>query len=253
MSEAVVRANETLVPMPACVSPEETLEFYQALGFKVTYQQTKPYLYLALEWSGFALHFSRPPVGVDPANEDVTGCLVMVDAVAAYHGAFTAAMRQRYGKVLSSGRRRITRYRPGASRFTLVDPSGNSIIFIQRDEPDEWEYGGSKNLTGLAKALDNARILREFKGDDRAAFRAVTSGLRRHGTTASAGDRAMALATLMGLATALGEVDQIEAWAAELHAIELTDAERRRVEGELEQITALERGRFTAAPESDGD
>jgi len=25
-----------------------------------------------------------------------------------------------------------------------MDPSGNSIIFIQRDEPAELEYGGSK-------------------------------------------------------------------------------------------------------------
>ncbi|MFG2891072.1 glyoxalase [Streptomyces sp. NPDC048248] len=240
MSEAVVRANETLVPMLACVSPEETLEFYQALGFKVTYRQTKPYLYLALEWSGFALHFGRPPAGVDPVNEDVGGCLVIVDAVAPYHGSFTAAMRRTYGKVLSSGRPRITRYRPGASRFTLVDPSGNSIIFIQRDEPAELEYGGSKTLTGLAKALDNARILREFKGDDRAAFRAVTSGLRRHGTTASAVDRALALATLMQLSTDLGEVDQIAAWEAELHAIELTDDERRQVESCLQQTTAPE-------------
>jgi hypothetical protein len=42
-------------------------------------------------------------------------------------------------------------------------PSGNSIIFIQRDEPTELEYGGSKQLQGLARVLDNVRILREFK------------------------------------------------------------------------------------------
>lgn len=43
----------------------------------------------------------------------------------------------------------------------------------------------------LAKALDNARILRAFKQDDRAAFRALDSGLRRHAETASetAGER----------------------------------------------------------------
>ncbi|MBT2452808.1 glyoxalase [Streptomyces sp. ISL-43] len=251
MSEAVVRANETTVPMLPCVSPEETLAFYRALGFEVTYEQTRPYLYLAVEWSGFGLHFTKPAAGVDAAKEDAGGCLVMVDAVAPYHAAFTEAMRQAYGKVLSSGRPRITRYRPGASRFTLVDPSGNSVIFIQRDEPQELEYGGSKKLTGLAKALDNARILREFKGDDRAAFRAVTSGLRRHGAKAAAVDRALALATLMELATALGESGQIEAWAAELHAIELTDAERRRVESELGQVAALERWRADVPPASE--
>ncbi|GAB3932889.1 hypothetical protein GCM10027614_02870 [Micromonospora vulcania] len=69
----------------------------------------------------------------------------------------------------------MTRYRSGASRFSIVDPSGNTIIFIQRDEPAEVEYGGSKALQGLARVLDNARILREFKTDDRAAFRALSS------------------------------------------------------------------------------
>ncbi|MFZ3467852.1 glyoxalase [Streptomyces sp. 4.24] len=252
MSEAVVRANETTVPMLACASPEETLAFYRALGFEVAYEQTRPYVYLVVEWSGFALHFTKPASGADPANEDAGGCLVLVDAVAPYHAAFTEAMRRAYGKVLSSGRPRITRHRPGASRFTLVDPSGNSVIFIQRDEPEEVEYGGSKKLTGLARALDNARVLREFKGDDRAAFRAVTSGLRRHGADASGVERALALATLMELATALDEVERIEEWAAELRAIELTDAERSRVEGELGQVAALEQWRSavpSAAPD----
>ena len=36
-------------------------------------------------------------------------------------------------------------------------------------------------LTRLAQVLDNARILREFKNDDRVPFRALRSGLRRHG------------------------------------------------------------------------
>src|SRR5690606_34793432 len=118
---------------------------------------------------------------LDPAREESGGCLVMVDAVAPYHAAFVAAMRRVHG----SGLPRITRYRPGASRFTLIDPSGNSIIFIQRNEPAELEYGGSKKLMGLAKALDNARILREFKNDDLQAFRALKSAMRRHGADAS--------------------------------------------------------------------
>jgi catechol 2,3-dioxygenase-like lactoylglutathione lyase family enzyme len=226
-------ANETTVPLLPCSAVEETLEFYQALGFEVTYRQTRPYLYLAVRCSGFEVHFSKPPQGHDPSREDGGGCLVMVDAVAPYHAAFTQAMRAAYGKVLAKGLPRITRFRPGQSRFTLVDPSGNSLIFIQRDEPAELEYGGSKKLHGLAKALDNARIFREFKNDDHAAFRTVNSALRRHGAQAPAIDRALALATLVELATALGERDNIDAWMRELATIQLTDAERQRVESEL--------------------
>jgi hypothetical protein len=238
MSEIAVRPNETTVPLMQCASVEEMLAFYESLGFRATYKQSKPYVYLALEWSGIHLHFGPAPKGLDPAREESGGCLVMVDAVAAYHAVIVAAMRRVHGKVLSSGQPRITRYRPGASRFTLIDPSGNSIIFIQRDEPVELEYGGSKKLTGLAKVLDNVRILREFKNDDLQAFRALKSGMRRHGADAPAVERAIALGHLIDLATILGE--PTDPWAAELRGLELTPDDRQRVESELGHVSGLQ-------------
>lgn len=237
MSEPAVRPNETTVPLMPCASPEDTLAFYEALGFETTYEQTRPYVYLALRWSGIHLHFGPAPKDLDPAREQSGACLVMVDAVAPYHAEFVAAMRRVYGKVLSSGRPRITRYRPGASRFTLVDPSGNSIIFIQRDEQAEVEYGGSKKLTGLAKALDNARILREFKNDDLQAFRALKSAVRRHGADASPVERAIALCHLVDLATVLGE--PADPWLTDLRGLELTEGDRQRVESELGYLAGL--------------
>lgn len=231
MSEPTVRPNETTVPIMRCASVEETLDFYEALGFETVYRQSRPYTYLVLRWSGFELHFG-------PGPEDPGSCLVMVDAVAPYHAALVAAMRRAYGKVLSSGRPRITRYRPGASRFTLFDPSGNSVYFVQRDEPLEVEYGGSKELTGLAKALDNARILREFKNDDLQAFRALKSALRRHGADAAPAERAIALCHLVDLATALGE--PTDPWLTDLRGLELTTDDRRRIESELGYLTGLQ-------------
>ncbi|MFI6638379.1 glyoxalase superfamily protein [Streptomyces sp. NPDC050504] len=225
-----VRSNETTVPILPCVSPEETLDFYRALGFEVTYEMRKPYVYLVVEWSGFALHFSG--VGVDPAAGGGGCCLVAVDAVAPYHAAFVAAMRRAYGKVLASGQPRITRYRAGASRFTLVDPSGNSLIFVERDEPMELEYGGSKELPPLARALDSARIYREFKDDDRAALRVLTSALRRHAGDAPLVDRALAVAESADLAAVLGEEERAAGLREELRELlpRLTEEERRRVE-----------------------
>lgn len=234
-----VQPNETTVPLLGCVAPEETLAFWRALGFTVTYEQTRPYLYLAVRWSGFELHYSRAAAGVDPAQEHTGGCLVMVDAVAPYHAAFTAAMRAAYGKVLVKGLPRITRFRPGASRFTVMDPSGNSVIFIQRDEPGEVEYGGSRRLQGLAKVLDNARILREFKQDDLAAFRALNSGLRRHGDTATTLEQATALAQLIELATVLDEPERVPAWGERLRHLTLTAGERHQVEAAVTDPTLL--------------
>lgn len=238
MSEVAVRPNETTVPLMPCASVEEMLAFYEVLGFRATYKQSKPYVYLALEWSGIHLHFGPAPKGLEPAREESGGCLVMVDAVAAYHAAFVAAMRRVHGKVPSSGLPRITRYRPGASRFTLIDPSGNSIVFIQRDEPVELEYGGSKKLTGLAKVLDNARILREFKNDDLQAFRALKSGVRRHGADAPVVERGLALCHLIDLATVLGE--PTDPWAADLRGLKLTPDDRQRIESELGHISGLQ-------------
>ncbi|GAA4905117.1 hypothetical protein GCM10023223_22430 [Stackebrandtia albiflava] len=70
-----------------------------------------------MEWSGFALHFGKQVKRTDPDGEGAGGCLVMVDAVAPYHATLTRAMHHAYGKVPASGRPRITRYRPCASRL----------------------------------------------------------------------------------------------------------------------------------------
>ncbi|MBQ1442621.1 MAG: glyoxalase [Renibacterium sp.] len=220
MAETGIRANEATVPVLHCVSAEQTVDFFQALGFETTYQQRKPYLYLAFRWSGFEVHYGSAPADVDPAREETGGCLVMVDSVAPYHASFSEAMRRRYGKVLARGLPRITRYRPGASRFTLMDPSGNAIIFIQRDEPEDLEYGGAKALSGLAKTRDNARILRDFKNDEKQAFRALKSALRRHGMDASAAELAITLCWTIELAESIGE--DSGPWLAQLRGLEIS-------------------------------
>ncbi|WP_433308563.1 glyoxalase [Micromonospora sp. CA-269861] len=235
-----VQPNETTVPLLHCAAPEETLAFWRALGFEVTYQQLKPYVYLAFTWSGFHLHYGPAPRDLDPTRETSGGCLVLVDAVAPYHAAFTEAMRRAYGKVLVKGLPRITRYRAGASRFSIVDPSGNSIVFVVREEPAELEYGGSSELEGLARVLDNARILREFKMDDRAAYRALDSGLRRRAEDAPAVEQAMALAGLVELATALDKADRVPEWGARLQALALTPEQRTRVEQYVADPAILE-------------
>jgi hypothetical protein len=245
--ESGIVSNETTTPILPCVSVEAMRGFYESLGFRTTYAQQRPYLYLAVAWSGFELHFRKAPQGMDPANEDGGAAIVSVDAVAPYHAAFVAAMREVHGRILTKGLPRITRLRPGASRFTLYDPSGNSIIFIQRDEPGEVEYGGSSALVGLAKALDNARIYREFKTDDRAAFRHLRSALRKHRDNAPPVDRALALATLMSLAVALEDTQEIPALRHELAGISLTPAEQQRLDAALRDVE--EARAFEQAPE----
>lgn len=63
-----------------------------------------------------------------------------------------------------------------------------------------------------------------------AAFRALNSGLRRHGDAAPPLAQATALAQLIELATVLDEPERVPAWGERLQRLTLTAGERREVE-----------------------
>ncbi|WP_238391002.1 MULTISPECIES: glyoxalase [unclassified Mycolicibacterium] len=228
-----------MIPLLPCIHPESTVEFYRALGFDVSDQQTKPYLYLAFSLPGIDLHFKEAAPGLDAADELSGGCLVMVEEVAGHHATFTEGLRAHYGRVPASGLPRISRLRPRQSRFRLFDPSGNCLVFIRRDEA-EITYGGSRILSGLAKALDNVAIFRDFKEDDALAARALDSALRKYRDTAPRIDLARALADRIELAIALGDDAAADSVRAELDSMALTPAEREAAATELQAITDLQ-------------
>ncbi|MFD7843647.1 glyoxalase [Nocardia sp. NPDC059764] len=213
----------------------ETLDFYRALGYTVTYEMTRPYTYGIVERDGFQLHFGPTPKDLSAEGAHV-GCLVLVNEVEPWHAEFKAALRARYGKVPGRGAPRITRFRTGQTRFTVVDPVGNTVIYIQRDEPDP-EYGGSTQLDGLARVLDNARIFRDSKNDDATAVRVLETGLRRH-AAAPLVDRARALAMLAEIAAVAGEAERVDELLAEIEGLGLSETDRATVAGDLDAITA---------------
>ncbi|MFX0577228.1 glyoxalase [Nocardia nepalensis] len=230
--------GDTAVPVLWSGDLKDTLDFYRALGYTVTHEQTRPYAYGAVEANGCAIHFAAAPAGTELPAEQV-GCLIMLDDVADRHRAFTAALRKRYGKIPAKGCPRITRFRPGQSRFSVIDPVGNTIIYIQRDEPEDLEYGGSRELDGLARVLDNARILRDFKNDDATAIRVLEVGLGRFGATASTVDKARALAALAELAIATGDFERAAKLRSELGAVTLSEGERAVVAAEWRAASDL--------------
>lgn len=226
--------NETTIPLLHClVDPDEMIAFYRCLGFEVTWDQRRPYLYLALQRGDIHVHFGSGPTTLDPSLETTGGALVMVDELEPYHRAFTSGLRAVHGKVLSSGRPRLTRLRPGQSRFSVIDPSGNTIIFIRRDEPEDVDYGGAADLEGLDRVLDNASVLREFKLDDRAAARVLDVGIRRFGDDATQVQLARAWAARGELGAALGDEEVVRAARAALAGMQLTDDERTLISDEL--------------------
>ncbi|MET4428153.1 glyoxalase [Mycolicibacterium sp. 624] len=232
--------TETTIPMLPCVTVDDTVEFYEALGFDVTRRQHRPYLYMAFLLGGVELNFKDAAPRVNPSEELTGGCLVMVDAVEGYHRDFTSGLRRRYGRVPTQGLPRLTRLRPGQTRFCLYDPSGNCVVFIERDEP-AIEYGGARSMSGLAKALDNVRILRDYKNDDALAAQALDVALRRHGDGASRLDLARAIANRVELAIALGDSDGADARRDDLVTMALDAGERAEIDDDLRAIDEIAR------------
>lgn len=223
-TELELMGRESMIPILPCEDADQVVAFYETLGFALHHRQTKPYPYLAFSWREVSLHFGRIPPGVEREREDFA-CLIVVDEVAAYHAYFASRLRAALGRVPASGRPRLTRLRPGATRFTLVDPEGNNLIFVRRNEPKNLEYGGSPDLSGLAKALDNARILRDYREDHRAAFRALDSALRRPKPGDLRSDRATALAWMIELASGADRSERIPDLLGEVREMQLADDE----------------------------
>jgi hypothetical protein len=168
----------TAIPLLPCASLDGVVSFYIALGFEVTVRQERPNPYAAIRWRGADVHL------YEVASHDVQRgniCLLIVSEVEGLHACFCDALRGYLGRVPRSGLPRITRMRPGQTRFTVVDPAGNSVIYIRRGEtnPHDETRRMSASLSHLGKAIRNAEVLREFKNDDVAAARVLKAAIAR--------------------------------------------------------------------------
>lgn len=181
----------TTVPVLPCKAIGETLLFWENLGFTITYRQDRPYQYGVVERNGHQLHFVR----VKGADAGYSGCLMMVEDVEQAHVNFCNALKNSLGRVPNNGIPRISRMRPGQSRFTITDVSGNSVIVIQIGEKDQvvYEDADPATLTPLQKAISLALRLRDFKEDYPAAFKVIDLALAKMNDTETEADRAMAV------------------------------------------------------------
>lgn len=173
-------ANEVTVPLLPCPSIDDIVAFYQVLGFHPTYQQRKPNPYVALRREDLHLHFFEI-AGFDP-EQSYGSCLVLTSDLEGLHRAFVAGMRAAYGKVLVSGTPRMTRPRArknydGLGGFSVVDPGGNWIRVVHNVETAAAPQHTSEGR--LAKAVANAVVQADSRGDLRQAVRILDSALAR--------------------------------------------------------------------------
>jgi hypothetical protein len=228
---------ETTIPLFPCGSLDATLQFYQTLGFEVTYQQQEPYPYGAIRLGEFNLHFSRLTMY---AKNPFGSCLVFVPEVASYHRAFADALRLKYGRVPTAGLPRLTRFKQSQTRVKVFDLSGNLIIFINRDEPDVAYEEPQEQISELAQALEQAVFFRDTYANDESAAKVLDVALARH-KLADPVDRARALAARAELAVAMGDTERAQAIRLELQQVPLSDEDCLHFRDELQAADDLER------------
>jgi hypothetical protein len=158
------------------------------LGFERTYRQLRPNPYVALRREDLHLHFFGLP-GFDP-EQSYGSCLVQVPDVGALFEAFAAGMRRVHGKLLVKGLPRMTRPRPrknmgGVTGFSVVDPGGNWIRIVSLSKT-------ALATTKLGRALENAVVQADSRGDVAQAVKILAASLERERGSASASEVAAA-------------------------------------------------------------
>jgi catechol 2,3-dioxygenase-like lactoylglutathione lyase family enzyme len=230
-----------MIPILPTPSLDPTLEFYEALGFRVTYRQARPNAYAVVERGGIRLDFFVLKA-LDP-TQSYSSCYALVSDVDSIYEAFTTGLRTALGRLPSRGLPRIGALRDmsyGVRQFLMVDPGGNTIRIGQQikssgDAPDGTgpEPGGR-----LERALEAAILLGDSKGDHETAARVVDSALDAD-PDAAAVVRVRALILRADLAIRAGDEARARACLESIGAIELSDEERGSIEDDLRRARDL--------------
>jgi hypothetical protein len=169
---------------------------------------------------------------------------MVTNAAQVYH-EFAQSLRLHLGKIPNSGLPRISRMKPGQSRFTATDPSGNSVIFITLDEKDDEIYNepDKSGLTALQKSVALAIRLRDFKNDNAAAVKVLDKALKHTGQEKKI-DIAQALWIRAELANEMEESLHENDYYTELKKIFLTKEEIDSLRKKLNTIDEI--GHFFA-------
>lgn len=219
-------AGEKTVPLLPCRDIDEIDDFYRMLGFERTYRQAKPYPCVGLRREDLELQFFGLD-GFDPA-QSYGSCVVLVDDTAALYQAFADGMRAEHGKVLVTGIPRMTRPRKrknvgDTTGFSVVDPGGNWIRIFRRSTGAPLEAASSQ----LGRALENAVVQGDSRGDVRQAARILDTALGRHPDPAA--DRVEVLVYRAELALRLDDPERARDLLTEVETTALTDPERTRL------------------------
>jgi catechol 2,3-dioxygenase-like lactoylglutathione lyase family enzyme len=235
-------ANEITIPALPCRSIKETLEFYVALGFKITYQQERPSTYGVVKYEDIELHFFTMK-GYEPKDSYST-CLVLVPDLAGLHQVFSSGLRAHFGKLPVAGIPRISKLNNSNSdkqlRFNVIDPGGNWIRFIPQGEQaaETDDTPQKEGQSKLSRVTQSADWLVEAHGDFAGAAKMLDKALADE-QPAPAAHRVQALVLRVSLAVSLDDKPLAATLLEQARQISLTNDERASLAAELQRAADL--------------
>jgi len=228
-------ANERTYPCLPCRDLDESITFYENLGFRRTYRQLRPNPYAVVQYEDIHLHIFGME-GFNPADSYGTVIIVVPDTDAFYRHV-AERLRAAFGKLPVSGLPRVTRPRKKfgtVTGFSLVDPGGNWLRISQlgATEEDEEKSEGLEHFISVAARLGDAH------GSETDALRTLENALVRF-PQAGALERARAYLYRAELAVRLGDLALAEASLALVAGLELSAEEQRQIQDEHAHAAAL--------------
>ena len=230
-------ANERTYPILPCRELDESIAFYETLGFKRTYRQVRPNSHAVVALEDIHIHLFGME-GFDPANSYGSVIVVVPDPDSLYHD-FAAGLRKAYGKLPVAGIPRITRPRKkyGTVRgFSVVDPGGNWLRIYKLGDAEQED--SAEKAEGLAQIIYVAARLGDAHGDEAQALKTLESGLARF-PEAPALERAKAYLYRAELAIRTRDYARAQSSLTMAKSIDLTNEERAVLEEEFVHVTEL--------------
>ena len=230
--------TESTVPLLPCRSLDESLAFYELLGFTRTFRQQRPNPCASITRGGIDI-FLFEIDGFVPEDSYGSILILTTDTEKLFED-FAAGLRAGLGRLPIAGIPRITRPRKKqgtAGGFSIVDPGGNWLRVFRRGDPET-----SDTERGLARVVENAARQGDAHGDEAAAIAVLDAGLLRYPDAAPL-ERLPALVYRAELDLRVGNLQRARETIGEVLATPLDEAESAALEAELaaarEMLAAL--------------
>ncbi len=230
-------ANERTYAILPCKELDESISFYETLGFKRTYRQLRPYPCAVVALEDIHIHLAGIE-GFKPEDSYGSVIIVVPDPDSLYR-SFASKLRETYGKLPVAGIPRILRPRKKygtVSGFSVVDPGGNWLRIYKLGDTEQED--STKEVGGLAGFINVAARLGDSRGDEALALKTLETGIKRF-PEAPAIERAKAYLYRAELAMRVNNIELAKSSLIDAKAVNLTEAEASAIAEELAHVTEL--------------